>query len=141
MKIRQAISSDEISACVMLRKAVFMAEQNVSLEEEIDGRDSEAIHFLGGAITAPQCVARVRLIDKTAKIERVCVALKRRRTGLGTALMQHIHLALACDPKVERFKLEAQTQALKFYEKLGYVVEGDEFQDAGIAHFMMTRSA
>ena len=141
MKIRLAISPDELSACVALRKTVFMGEQGVSLEEEIDGRDGSSLHFLGGPVTDPQCAARVRIIDDMAKIERVCVAAEVRGTGMGAALMRHMHGALPRNPRIKWFKLEAQTQALKFYEKLGYVAEGEEFLDAGIPHFVMTRPA
>jgi predicted GNAT family N-acyltransferase len=61
-----------------------------------------------------------------------------RGTGLGVRLVQAIeHRAAA--KGLDLIALSAQTQALGFYERLGYVAHGPEFDDAGLPHRWMTR--
>lgn len=139
MMIRLALDDEAQRACIALRIAVFVDEQRVPMAEELDGRDANAHHILGGTAQRPLCAARVRLLDGAAKIERVCVAQTARGTGLGAQMMRFIHHHFADDPAVTLFKLEAQTYALPFYQKLGYTAHGSEFLDAGIPHYRMTR--
>ena len=139
MTIRLATSDPDQRACIALRIAVFVHEQRVPMAEELDGRDAIAHHILGGTAQMPLCAARIRLLDGAAKIERVCVVKSQRGTGLGARMMHFIHQHFANDPTVTLFKLEAQTYALPFYQKLGYTAHGSEFLDAGIPHYGMTR--
>lgn len=139
--LRQAITADEIKACMALRETVFCGEQGVTLDEEFDGLDDAAVHILGGSVDRPTCAARVRFLGGTAKIERVCVASEHRGHGSGHTLLAFVHTTMPRPSQIKTFKLEAQTQALKFYEKLGYVAQGAEFLDARIPHYVMTRPA
>jgi predicted GNAT family N-acyltransferase len=48
-------------------------------------------------------------------------------------------LQLAREARHEVVRLHAQTHAIGFYEKHGFEAEGEEFMEAGISHFVMTR--
>ncbi|MFC3125206.1 GNAT family N-acetyltransferase [Pseudoroseomonas globiformis] len=140
-EIRRVTGDEEFAACRAIREAVFVREQNVPLELEYDEHDATALHLLALAGGAPAATLRVMLKDggATAKIGRVAVIREARGTGLGAALMR----AVEAEPSlggVRQFVLEAQTHALRFYEKLGYVAEGEEFPDAGIPHRFMRKA-
>lgn len=124
----------DIAACLRLRRAVFIEEQGVSETDELDGRDDTAIHLLGTCNGEPLGSARLLLMGDTGKIGRVCVLPQARGTGLGAALMREAIAELRRQPGITRAKLGAQTHALGFYERLGFVAEGPIYDDAGIPH-------
>lgn len=113
-----------------IRRMVFIEEQRVPLEEEWDGRDPECRHFL--ALLEGLPVGTARLLPD-AHIGRVAVLARARGSGIGAALMAAAIEAARRDghPAVE---LAAQTHALAFYARLGFIPFGDEFLDAGILH-------
>lgn len=113
-----------------------MAEQNVPAEEEQDKLDATARHFLARVDGEP--AGTLRLIETapgTAKISRVAVRRAARGTGLGAALMRHAEGA--SDARI--LYLDAQSHALRFYEKLGYEVFGEAFMEVGIPHCHMRK--
>ncbi len=138
--IALAATEADREACYAIRRDVFVREQNVPLELELDEYDATATHFLmRDADETP--VATARLLDKhgLAKIGRVAVLRTRRGQGLGLALMQ----AVLDEARRQGFReaaLDSQTYAIPFYERLGFVAEGEEFDDAGIPHFLMRRT-
>lgn len=119
-----------------IRRIVFIEEQQVPQEEEWDGRDADCRHFLGLYQGVP--VGTARLLPD-AHIGRVAVLKKARGLGIGEALMRASIEAAHRDgrPAVE---LAAQTHALAFYERLGFMAFGGEFIDAGILHRNMRLS-
>jgi predicted GNAT family N-acyltransferase len=134
--IRQIdFNSPDFAKCFDIRLAVFVEEQHVPIDEERDEYDETALHYLATLDGKPVGTARVLLKDSTAKITRVAVLRKARGQGIGEALMRHIESALA----VRRFALGAQLHALPFYERLGYVAEGEVFMEAGIPHRHMAK--
>ena len=130
---------EDLNACYDIRKAVFVAEQAVPLELELDEYDDIAVHFLlRDAHQTP--LATARLLDKhgRAKIGRVAVVKDARGQGLGLTLMQFV-MDEAKRRGFTEAVLDSQTYAIPFYERLGFVAEGEEFDDAGIPHFLMRR--
>jgi len=126
----------DFAACFEIRLEVFVREQNVKLEEERDEHDPTALHFLAFDGDTPLGTARVLLKPGgIAKITRVAVKKFARGLGVGAALMRHIEKTV---PAAE-YWLDGQTQALPFYEGLGYRPEGAEFLEAGIPHFHMRK--
>lgn len=125
--------TDDLDTCRALRRTVFIDEQGVTEAEEWDGRDSEALHFLGFIGDRPVATARAFREGDTGKIGRVCVLAEARGTGMGAALMRGVIDALR-DDGARQAKLSSQTHALPFYEKLGFVAYGPEYPDAGIPH-------
>jgi predicted GNAT family N-acyltransferase len=117
-----------------VRETVFVVEQGVPLELEWDGQDSGAAHWLaedGGG--NPIGVARLL---PTGQIGRMAVLQPWRGRGIGARL-----LAAALDGARARgftqVWLNAQTSALPFYARQGFVAEGGEFEEAGIPHRLM----
>ena len=127
-----------------LREAVFVEEQNVPAEEEWDEYDEVATHWLLVDSENDLPVATARLIDyqeacqtrPVAKIGRVAVSAEYRGKGIGEHLMQEV-LMFARASGYEQAILDAQTHALPFYQRLGFVAEGLEFMEAGIPHYSM----
>jgi len=138
--VRVAATAVERAACDSLRRAVFIDEQHVPEADEWDGHDDEAVHFLAVEGDRPVGTARLRFLpDGVGKAERVAVARDRRGAGIGRRLM---------DALVERVRaaggtavqLASEVAAIPFYERLGWIAEGDVFDDAGIPHRHMFRN-
>src|SRR5699024_5619611 len=123
--------------CVKIRETVFVQEQNVPLEMEIDEYEDECVHVLLLLDNEPAGTVRYRKYDDTTvKIERMAVLKEHRGKHFGMNLMYFVHL----HAKSKGFtwaKLGAQTHAIPFYEKIGYQVSSGEFDDAGIPHVDM----
>jgi ElaA protein len=128
----------DIATCHALRRAVFIEEQGVSLEDEIDGRDGEALHLLARIDGKPVGTARILPGQGYGKIGRVCVLAEARGQGIGAALIRGALDRLRRMPGIATARLGAQTHALGFYEALGFTAEGPEYLDAGIPHRDMT---
>jgi predicted GNAT family N-acyltransferase len=131
----------EMECCRVVRREVFIHEQQIDEKEEWDGLDEECAHFL--ALTSAEdlqtAVGTARLWMSPAgqaKAQRVAVLAKARKTGVGAALMIALENEVA-DRGVAEIILGAQVSAIPFYEKLGYSAYGEEFDDAGIPHRMM----
>lgn len=130
----------DIPTCQHLRRVVFIEEQGVSVEDEVDGLDPQAIHLLAWDEGRPVGTARILVKGDMGKIGRVCVLPGARGTGLGAALILAALDELRKLPGVREAHLGAQSHATGFYEKLGFAVEGEEFIDAGIPHRHMSRA-
>ncbi|MBM1220628.1 GNAT family N-acetyltransferase [Ponticoccus sp. SC2-23] len=130
----------DLDACFELRRVVFIEEQGVSLADERDGRDDEAVHLLVHHQGEPIGTARILVSNDVAKIGRVCVLKHYRGNGHGSALVEACCAAAAKRPGVTMAKLGAQTHAIGFYEALGFTAEGPVYDDAGIPHRDMTRA-
>ncbi len=124
----------DIVACRALRRVVFIEEQGVSEADEVDDLDDVALHLLALQDGRAVGTARLLVAGDTVKVGRVCVLADQRGSGLGAALMRAAVEAARGLPGVVRVKLGAQTHALGFYERLGFVAYGPEFDDAGIPH-------
>ncbi len=138
---------EEREAVFALRMQVFVEEQKVPVEEELDAYDITASHFLvrelhSTAGKLPAIIGTARLIDKgegTGKIGRVAIGQQYRGKGAGALLMRFVE-RIAMQRGFKRLILEAQCYAIPFYEKLDYIAEGDIFFDANIEHRLMTKS-
>lgn len=132
--------TQDIDACRALRRAVFIEEQGVSEAEELDDLDGQAIHLLAWQDGLPAGTARIMIHGAKGKIGRVCVQAGLRGTGLGKALILSAIDVLRDRPGVTHAMLGAQVHAIGFYEKLGFVAQGDIYDDAGIPHRDMIRA-
>lgn len=138
MKIKIATSQEELNDAFHIRTIVFVEEQNVPVEEEMDRFDAHAIHFVGYLQTKPIAASRLRWVDDYGKLERLCILKDYRGKSYGTNMIQVMeHEILKNGYKLA--KLNAQTHAIAFYEKLGYKVISEEFLDAGIPHVTMIK--
>lgn len=132
--VKKGSESTDIQACLIIRHQVFVEGQNVPLHEEVDGLDSISEHYLLYLNQLPVGTARVRYLEDVSKIERVAILETYQNQGLGHVLMNFIIDDLRKNTQVIKAKLGAQTYAIPFYEKLGFVVCSNEYLDAGIPH-------
>ncbi|KIP20179.1 hypothetical protein JV16_02642 [Anoxybacillus ayderensis] len=123
---------------LLVRRAVFIDEQGVSEEEEIDAFESESVHFVLYDDDKPIAAGRFRTIDGVGKIERICVLPSYRGRGIGKQMMEAIEQY--AKQHVTKVKLNAQTHAEPFYKQLGYETVSDVFLDAGIPHVTMVKA-
>jgi predicted GNAT family N-acyltransferase len=138
-QVRPVTSPAELATAYAIRAEVFVEEQAVPVELERDQHDETAAHVL--AFAEGRAVGTGRLVVEpggTAHLGRLAVLPGARGTGVGVALVRALedharHLGL------RRAVLGAQTHAIAFYERLGYVAYGREFDDAGIPHRWMRR--
>lgn len=126
--------------CVEIRRRVFVDEQHVPIEMEIDEHESDSVHVILLFNNEPAGTVRYRQIDETTiKVERMAVLKKFRGMHFGTGLVHFVHLHAQAKDFLWA-KLSAQTHAIEFYETLGYQVSSDEYDDAGIPHVDMVKS-
>jgi predicted GNAT family N-acyltransferase len=134
--VRVPVSSTLGKAALELRLEVFVVEQGVPLEEEIDEHDPDATHFVAIHEGEVAGTLRVVFLPEHAKIGRVAVRHECRGLGIArhmmTAAMEYCRTL-----GVNRFFLTAQVDKLGLYEKLGFVSLGEQFLDAGIPHLAM----
>jgi predicted GNAT family N-acyltransferase len=137
--IRQATTEEDVLKVHVVRGIVFIEEQEVAWEGEIDEFEDGAFHVLGEEDGQPVAAGRLRELDGGWwKIERVAVRAKWRGRGYARAVMEFI-LDHARTRGAKRFKLHAQVYLEKFYEEFGFETEGDVFDECGIDHLLMTR--
>lgn len=138
-------TAEEMQEALAIRARVFVDEQHVPPDEEVDGYDSgpatstHAVHVLGRVDGAPIATGRLLLEPHAGRlphIGRVAVLAPHRGRGYGTAIMDALH----AEARTRGFlgvTLAAQTHAVPFYARLGYVAHGPLFIDAGIEHRQM----
>jgi len=128
-----------LETCLALRHRVFVLEQGVAEDLELDGLDGACAHFLALDGARPVGAARLRVTGEgRAKAERVAVRAEARGQGVGRALMDAIE-AEARRRGHQEVVLNAQDSAIPFYLRLCYVAEGEPFIEAGIVHVKMRR--
>jgi predicted GNAT family N-acyltransferase len=138
-EVRPARDAAEVRAALDLRHAVFVVEQRVPIDEEMDEHDETALHLVGVEDGRVVATARVVLDGDTAKFGRLAVAPEARRRGIASRLIEASE-AYAREHGARRIALAAQTGALPLYERTGYTPYGDRFMDAGIEHLMMEKA-
>lgn len=120
-------------AIYAIRKTVFIIEQAVPEEIEIDELDPVARHVL--AFVADQAVGTGR-ITSDGRIGRMAVLAGFRGLGVGRAILDAlIDIGIAGD--APRLFLSAQCHAIPFYEQAGFVAQGPVYEEAGIDHRRM----
>jgi predicted GNAT family N-acyltransferase len=121
----------------MIRFEVFVDEQKVPADIELDDMDALSLHAVAyDAAGVP--VGTGRLLPD-GHIGRMAVRKMARGGGIGGALLQAL-LAKARARGDARVVLNAQTEAAPFYQAHGFAVSGAEFHEAGIAHVEMALS-
>lgn len=129
-----AIGAQRLSA---VRRAVFIVEQHVPEALEWDDDDALSVHALA-ASRAGLPIGTARLLPD-GHIGRMAVLHDWRRAGVGAALLRCL-LDEAASRGHRIVRLNAQIQAIGFYERFGFEVQGPIFDDAGIPHRAMRLS-
>ncbi len=138
--VRRVTSPSDREAAYALRREVFVVEQHVPEEIELDEHDPTADHVVA-VDEQGRCVATgrlVRLDAHTGKVGRMAVAAPLRGRGAGAAVLAELE-RIARERGMWEIILHAQLTARGFYDRAGYVPEGSVFEEAGIQHVAMRK--
>ena len=117
-----------------VRREVFILEQGVPEELEIDEHDPTALHVL--TYSGINCIGTARLVinsDQSGQIGRMAILRPFRNQGLGRQMMKAL-IETAKSKGILHLTLHAQVSAIPFYEKLGFMADGPTYMEAGIPH-------
>lgn len=136
---------DDLADHLMIRRVVFIDEQQVSPSEEYDGRDElpTTMAMVLRCDGAPAATGRLLDVGSSVvHLGRLAVLAEHRGRGLGRAMVQALEqLAVRHQPQRFTMVLDAQEQAAGFYADLGYTrTQRERFLDAGIWHVEMQRT-
>ncbi|WP_191014526.1 GNAT family N-acetyltransferase [Treponema zioleckii] len=133
------LSLTELFEIYRLRVAVFVVEQKCPYQE-IDDFDKAAIHVFFRDDKKDEIVAYLRVLPSGTKFYDVSIGRvisMKRRGGLGTKLLKE-GIKIAKDFfNAKRIQIEAQTYAIKFYERVGFKTCSEEYLEDGIPHVKM----
>ncbi|MBU3582527.1 GNAT family N-acetyltransferase [Polynucleobacter sp. 15G-AUS-farblos] len=117
-----------------IRQTVFIEEQGIPKELELDEFDPIAWHAL--AFWEDQCIGTGRLVavnQNAGQIGRMAVLADFRGQGFGKAILIQL-IDLAANQGMSTLTLHAQVSAIPFYEKFGFMAQGSIYEEAGIPH-------
>jgi predicted GNAT family N-acyltransferase len=139
IKVIAIESPADMQRALAIRRRVFIEEQNVPEEIELDADDGHAFHAL--AILDGVAIGCGRMLDhgdREVKIGRMAVLREFRGTGVGAHILRFL-IDRARARGLRRAILHAQLTAEGFYLKEGFNPVGGVFDEAGIAHRKMER--
>ncbi len=134
LTVRQVDWAEAQNALRSIREQVFILEQGVPPEIEIDGRDKDAYHFLGTLDGVPVACGR---LQRDGKVSRMAVLPVHRGRDFGRQVLEAI-IQAAGGLGMDHLYLHAQAHAGGFYRKAGFVGSGDIFDEADIPHIAMS---
>jgi predicted GNAT family N-acyltransferase len=137
LRVRRASTKEELARAFAIRRRVFIQEQGVPEDIEIDRDDKRALHFLAFNEGKAVGTARVVLRHRSAKIGRMAVLKSFRGKGVGKKLLRWAVIA-ARRRGAQTIYLHAQVAVIGFYETLGFRRASQVFREAGIPHRKMT---
>lgn len=138
VKETNSINSPVYKDALSIRQEVFIAEQGVPFEREVEGEEGK--HYFVGYVgtTAAVCARAFHETPEVWHVQRVACRKEYRGRHLSSELMHFIE-EKAAGLGIRTLTLGAQDQASPFYEKLGFKTIGDGFLDAGIPHHRMDK--
>lgn len=139
IKVSNDLNSNVYKDSLKIRQAVFVEEQKVPADIEVDANEDKCIYNTLYVEEKPAATARYYPTpDNGIHIQRVAVLKDYRQKGLASELINKI----AVDAKTQGYTyivLGAQDQANGFYKKLGFKVIGEQYEEAGILHHEMKK--
>jgi len=132
--VNKITNPEELQKAFDIRVKVFVEEQGVDKRLEYEHEDVSH-HFIAKINGEPAGTARWRETDKGIKLERFAVYPDKRGMKVGEALVDVVLNDIKDTSK--KIYLHAQSQVVDFYKKYGFETEGEEFEEAGIKHFVM----
>jgi len=128
-----------------LRYTIAVTEQGIAETDEFDSTDTDKCIYFSGII-GEETIACCRVEDdvntgeqNVARIERVAVDKRFRKKGFGRAIMKVAEAYIERSGKYNKITVNAQKQAVPFYECVGYKVVSDEKSVIGIPHYEMQK--
>jgi len=135
IRIEQVSWAEAHEPLSLIRRKVFIEEQQVPESLEWDGEDQQATQLLAYSDQIP--VATLRML-KNGRLGRMAVLKEYRNQGIGHLLIERM-IRLAQEQGLQQLNLSAQTHAVSFYLQFGFITEGKIYMDAGIPHQQMHR--
>ena len=141
VKSFEELTKNELYELLALRAEVFVVEQDCAYQD-VDGKDSDALHILG--TKDEQLVAYARVFKpgvyfEEASIGRIVVKNSHRIMGYGQRIVSASEAAIKNCFHTKRIKLSAQSYLKKFYSDMGYNRVGEEYLEDGIPHLAMVK--
>jgi len=133
---REAHLPDDLPAIRVVRRMVFIEEQQIPVVLEWDGLDTGCHHVLAFSQSG-EAVGTGRLLAN-GRIGRMAVLPDWRGCGIGTAILDALQ-QLARRENHSRVSLHAQRSVVRFYRKAGFMETGEAFMEAGIEHVPMEK--
>ena len=136
IRVRTVCSKKALAAAFAIRLRVFVKEQGVPEDIELDRDDERATHFLASYCGTAVGTARIVMRRGSAKIGRMAVLKSYRRNGVGKRLLTRA-VQMARQSGAKKIYLHAQVAVIGFYENLNFRCVGPVFDEAGIPHRKM----
>lgn len=143
MKSKIITTKEDLKKAFDIRIEVFVEEQGVPLEDELDEFDTlngQCEHILVYFNEQPVGTGRIRMVDDFGKLERICILKPYRKFGLGKVIIKALE-EVAEKNGVSKVKLHGQKHAEGFYKKLGYQTSSSVFMEDGIPHILMIKES
>ena len=135
LRIESAAFGEQQDLIYGIRRTVFILEQSVPEEIEMDSLDPTARHVVAYLDDRPVGTGR---ITAEGRIGRMAVLVEHRNRGVGQAILKRL-MEIGREIGVPKFILSAQCHAIPFYERMGFEVCSPVFQEADIDHQEMER--
>ena len=138
--VRFAASAADMDAGYALRHSVFEIEQKIPRPLDRDPFDLNADHVVAFD-DAGRCIGTgraVRMDSRTCQIGRMAVAPDHRRKGVGALVLEALERMASLRGLRDLFLL-CQIPAIPFYERHGYVKDGEQFLEHGVPHVIMRK--
>lgn len=131
--IEQVDYDEAFDRVFQIRQAVFVDEMDVDQEDDYDGFDHLAHHYLVHLNGVSVATGRWRRTQTGGRyrIERIAVLKEYRRMKVGSSLVNAI---LKDIPRDKEIFIHAPVWAIPFFNSLGFTETGFEFDEAGINH-------
>lgn len=136
LEVKEIKNPEDLEIAFDIRKIVFVKEQNVPIDLEMDGLDSQAKHFIAYLRKIPIGCARISIEGKCAKLERIAIIKEYRNMGFGKELTNNL-IKYCKQQNFKEIRLHSQAYISDFYKKLGFEPIGKNFFEAGIDHIEM----
>ena len=140
-KLRYKIveSGHELKGAFAVRRKVFVEEQGISQDIQLDSHDDEALQMV--VKDGDRVIGTARVLfpaPNVAKIERMAILRPFRRKGIGSGMVSFLNEELK-NRQISKAVLHAQHSAVAFYKSCGFVELDTPFYEAGIIHLRMER--
>ena len=139
ISFRVATTREDVLKVMVIRGIVFIEEQQVDWEGEIDEFEDSSLHILGEVGGQPVASGRLRQVEGGwFKLERIAMRPRWRGQGYARGMVRRL-LDEAARQGATRLKMHAQVYLEDFYREFGFRREGPVFDECGIDHILMIR--
>ena len=136
LQVKKVDTKKTLKQVFDIRKKVFIEEQKVPAEIEMDEFDETAEHFIAYLDKEPIGCGRIRYNNDFAKLERIAIIKNHRKKGYGTQLTNYL-IQYCKEKKIRKIVIHSQRYVLDFYRRFGFKTVGEPFDEAGIKHVKM----